>query len=635
MFTFGIMENFVVSARKYRPTTFSQVVGQSPITTTLKNAIKTHHLAHAFLFCGPRGVGKTTCARILAKAINCQQLTADIEPCNVCTSCKSFNERNSFSIYELDAASNNSVEDIRSLVDQVRYPPTSGLYKIYIIDEVHMLSQAAFNAFLKTLEEPPSYAIFILATTEKYKVLPTILSRCQIFDFQPIKPEVMVQQLKRVAESEQIPYDEEALHIISQKSEGALRDALSMLDVIVSFGAGRLTYEATLETLHILDHSYYFRLVDAFLAGNIQACLLIYEEIIQAGFDGFYFLDGLVGHLRNLLVAQDPITLPLLEVPPSVQEKYRLQAQQAGPSFLLEALQLVNQCAIQYKESLNKRFHVELNLVALARRNGFSPAPSIAPEAPLPVLPVNKPTTNVSTSITQGNTPQQQLATKNDATKEIMATPQAGPKQPAELPPLASKNNATEEIIANAQAGPRESAELPPLATAAPIKKSGLQTTIKIPQVAHLKAHMNAEKPVERSDAPIDAVGIEKTSGEATLTLEIALPHWQAYAQQLKAASKLPAYNLMNQAIEVEGHVMLLKFTNTVEEHILAEVKEDLVNYLRKQLSNSLVDVRGMLTTQEATAAKPYTAQEKFRHLAAKHPQLHILKERLGLEVVD
>lgn len=609
MFTFESMENFVVSARKYRPTTFSQVVGQSPIITTLKNAIRAHHLAHAFLFCGPRGVGKTTCARILAKAINCQQLTADIEPCNVCISCKSFNERTSFNIYELDAASNNSVEDIRSLVDQVRYPPTSGLYKIYIIDEVHMLSQAAFNAFLKTLEEPPSYAIFILATTEKHKVLPTILSRCQIFDFQPIKPEVMVQQLKSVAESEQISYDEEALHIISQKSEGALRDALSMLDVIVSFGAGKLTYEATLETLHILDHSYYFRLVDAFLRGSIQACLLIYDEIIQSGFDGFYFLEGLVSHLRNLLVAQDPVILPLLEVPPSVQEKYRLQAQQAGPHFLLEGLQLVNQCAIQYKESLNKRFHVELALVTLAKRSEFSQAPSIPPESPLPVLPVSNPHTNINTPITQGNnTPQQQPA---------------------------SKNNAAQEIIATLQAGPNEQAESHPPATAAPIKKSSLQTTIKIPQVAHLKASMHAVQPVENSGASIDAIDIEKTSAATTLTLEVALPHWQAYGQQLKAAGKLPAYNLMNQAIEVEGPVILLKFTNSVEEHILAEVKEDLVNYLRKQLANSLVDVRGILTAQEATAAKPYTAQEKFRHLAAKHPQLHALKDRLNLEIVD
>lgn len=615
MVTFVSMENFVVSARKYRPTTFSQVVGQSPITTTLKNAIKTGHLAHAFLFCGPRGVGKTTCARILARAINCQQLTADAEPCNVCSSCKSFNQRSSFNIYELDAASNNSVEDIRSLVDQVRYPPTSGLYKVYIIDEVHMLSQAAFNAFLKTLEEPPSYAIFILATTEKHKVLPTILSRCQIFDFQPIKLEMMVEQLKRVAENEQISYDEEALHIISQKSEGALRDALSMMDVIVSFGAGRLTYEATLATLHILDHSYYLRLVDAFLRGSIEACLLLYEEIIQSGFDGFYFLEGLLSHLRNLLVAQDPSTLPLLEVPPSVQQKYHLQAQQAGTSFLLEALQHVNQCAIQYKESLNKRFHVELALVSLAKTGGFSQTPSIAPEAPFPALPVINPTTNVSTFISQGNTYQQQLLSKNHASQENLVTTQAEAQQ-AEAQ----------------QAGNRELAEILSRATTPPIKKGSLQTTIKIPQVAHLKASIH---PVTGNDVFIDAIDLEKTNENTTLTLEMTLPHWQAYAQLLKDTGKLPAYNLMNQITTVESHTILLKFTNAVEEHILAEVKEDLVTYLRKQLSNSLVDVRGVLTTQEARAAKPYTAQEKFRYLAVKHPQLYTLKEKLNLEIVD
>jgi DNA polymerase-3 subunit gamma/tau len=600
------MENFIVSARKYRPTTFNQVVGQSPITTTLKNAIRARHLAHAFLFCGPRGVGKTTCARILAKAINCQQLTADIEPCNSCISCKSFNERTSFNIYELDAASNNSVEDIRSLVDQVRYPPTSGLYKIYIIDEVHMLSQAAFNAFLKTLEEPPSYAIFILATTEKHKVLPTILSRCQIFDFQPIKPEEVVQHLKSIAEAEHIPYDEEALHIISQKSEGALRDALSMLDVIVSFGAGKLKYEATLETLHILDYSYYFRLIDALLASNIQGCLLLYEEIVRSGFDGFYFLEGLMGHLRNLLVAQDPVTLPLLAVPPSVQEQYHLQAQQAGAGFLLSALQQVNQCAIQYKESINKRFHVELALVALAKSGGFFQVSSIIPEAPLPVAPVNKLTTSVTKLNKQNNLPQQP----------------------------ASKKNAFPKASADLQAEPKEPAEIltPP---AAPTNKISLQPTIKVPQVAYLKANIHAIQPTEHSEEPIEAVGVETTSAATTLTLEMALPHWQAYAQQLKAAGKLPAYNLMNQAIEVNDYAILLKFTNTVEEHILAEIREDLVNYLRKQLANSLVDVQGILTTQEAKATKPYTAQEKFRYLAAKYPQLLVLKERLGLEVVD
>lgn len=607
MVNFGTMENFVVSARKYRPITFGQVVGQLPITTTLKNAIKAHHLAHAFLFCGPRGVGKTTCARILAKAINCQQLTPAIEPCNACVSCKSFNERTSFNIYELDAASNNSVEDIRSLVDQVRYPPTNGLYKIYIIDEVHMLSQAAFNAFLKTLEEPPSYAIFILATTEKYKVLPTILSRCQVFDFQPIKPGVMVQQLKSVVESEQIPYDEEALHIISQKSEGALRDALSMLDVIVSFGAGRLTYEATLETLHILDHSYYFMLVDALLAGSIQACLLIYEEIIQSGFDGFYFLEGLVGHLRNLLVAQDPITLPLLEVPPGIQEKYHLQAQQVEPSFLLVALQHVNQCAMQYKESFNKRFHVELALVTLAKRSGPDQSPSTAPDTSLPVLSIKKPTINVSTSLTKANIAQKQPVNKSNIVQKITLTPQAASKETSELFSPAT----------------------------APIKKSGLQTTIKIPQIAHLKASMHTIQPVEDRDVSINAIGLEKASVETTFTLEMALPYWQDYAQKLKAAGKLPAYNLMNQVIEIDNHAILVKFTNMVEEHILAEVKEDLVNYLRKKLANSLVDVRGILAVQAATLAKPYTAQEKFRHLAAKHPQLHTLKERLGLEVID
>jgi DNA polymerase III subunit gamma/tau len=364
------MENFVVSARKYRPAVFSHVLGQEPITTTLKNAIKDKHLAQAFLFCGPRGVGKTTCARILAKAINCQQLTTNIEPCNTCDSCTNFNQQRSFNIYELDAASNNSVEDIRSLVEQVRYPPQVGQYKVYIIDEVHMLSQAAFNAFLKTLEEPPSYVIFILATTEKHKVIPTILSRCQIFDFQRIQPQAIVQQLKIIAEQENIAYEEEGLHLISQKADGALRDALAMFDLIVTFGSGKLTHQAALENLHVLDYTYYFKLIDALLQGKVPNALLLYDEILRTGFDNLYFISGLSEHLRNLLVCQDQATLPLLEIPPSIQFQYHDQAKKATPTFLLKALQIVNQYDIHYKSSHNKRLHLELCLIELAQING-------------------------------------------------------------------------------------------------------------------------------------------------------------------------------------------------------------------------------------------------------------------------
>lgn len=364
------MENFVVSARKYRPSDFKSVVGQDHITVTLKNAIKNNHLAQAFLFCGPRGVGKTTCARILAKTINCQNITPELEACNICDSCKSFNSGASMNIHELDGASNNTVEDIRNLVEQVRYAPQSGKYKIYIIDEVHMLSNAAFNAFLKTLEEPPAYAIFILATTEKHKIIPTILSRCQIFDFNRIQVSDIARHLNYIAEKEEIESEEEALHLIAQKADGALRDALSMFDLIVTFSSGsKLTYQATIDNLHILDYDYYFKLTDCLMAENTGQSLLIFDEILKNGFDGHNFIVGMSGHLRNLMVCKDNATIQLLQVSENVRQKYKEQANQASLSFLLTALSLANQCDINYKSSKNQRLHIEIYLMKMAHIN--------------------------------------------------------------------------------------------------------------------------------------------------------------------------------------------------------------------------------------------------------------------------
>lgn len=361
------MENFVVSARKYRPSNFSTVVGQGHITTTLKNAIKTNHLAQAFLFCGPRGVGKTTCARILAKTINCQNLTPEMEACNECESCKSFMNGTSMNFHELDAASNNSVDDIRNLVDQVRYAPQTGKYKVYIIDEVHMLSNQAFNAFLKTLEEPPSYAIFILATTEKHKIIPTILSRCQIFDFNRIQITDISKHLASIAEKEGIKAEADALHLIAQKADGALRDALSIFDLNVTFSTDNsLTYKGVIANLHILDYDYYFKLTDALLQQNQSEALLIFDEILKEGFDGHNFLVGLSEHMRNILVSRDPQTVSLLEVSENVANKYKEQAQAASNSWILSALSILGQSDVTYKASKNQRLHVELCLLKLA-----------------------------------------------------------------------------------------------------------------------------------------------------------------------------------------------------------------------------------------------------------------------------
>ena len=361
-------DNFVVSARKYRPITFDSVVGQSHITTTLKNAIRTNHLAQAFLFCGPRGVGKTTNARILAKTINCQSLTDEIEPCGACESCVAFQNNASFNVHELDAASNNSVDDIRNLIDQVRYPPQTGKYKIYIIDEVHMLSSSAFNAFLKTLEEPPSYAIFILATTEKHKILPTILSRCQIFDFNRIQPRDIADHLEHIAQKEGISTEREALELIAQKADGGLRDALSMFDLNVTFSTDdTVRYKDVLENLHILDYDYYFRLTDALLTSEVSQTLLIFNEIIKKGFDGHLFVVGMLEHFRNLLVAKDPATVQLLEVSETAKNKYLDQSARASVSFLLSALSVGSQCDINYKAAKQQRLHVEICLMKLAK----------------------------------------------------------------------------------------------------------------------------------------------------------------------------------------------------------------------------------------------------------------------------
>jgi len=378
------MDNFIVSARKYRPQTFDTVVGQPTITSTLKNAIRNGQLAQAFLFCGPRGVGKTTCARILAKTINCEHLSPNMEACDQCPSCTSFNENASFNIYELDGASNNSVEDIRTLVDQVRIPPQMGKYKVYIIDEVHMLSASAFNAFLKTLEEPPAYAKFILATTEKHKILPTILSRCQIFDFRRITVDDIASHLQFVASSEGVDAGEDALHVIAQKADGAMRDALSVFDQLVSFAGKKLTYNIVLENLNVLDYEYFFRITGEILSGNIPATLLTIHEIIEKGFDGQHFLLGFGEHLRNLLVCKDPATVRLLETSPGIRERYLEQANQCETSFLLRALDLHGKCDLNYKISNNKRLHIELALVQMCHTEPTAALPSSSPPAAPP-----------------------------------------------------------------------------------------------------------------------------------------------------------------------------------------------------------------------------------------------------------
>jgi DNA polymerase-3 subunit gamma/tau len=539
------MDNFIVSARKYRPVTFESVVGQSHITNTLKNAIKTNQLAQAFLFCGPRGVGKTTCARILAKTINCQQSGQSAEPCGTCESCQSFQNGTSFSIHELDAASNNSVEDIRNLTEQVRIPPQTGKYKIYIIDEVHMLSSAAFNAFLKTLEEPPAYAIFILATTEKHKIIPTILSRCQIFDFNRIKVEDMAQHLGAIAQKEGIAFESEGLHIIAQKADGGLRDALSMFDQLASFSNRNISYKAVIENLNILDYDYYFQLTEALLAQQAAKSLLIFDEILNKGFDGNHFIIGLASHFRNLLVAQDPSTTQLLEVSESIRTKYLAQTQQTNASFLLSALSVANQCDLNYRSSKNQRLQVELALIKLAH------LPSVLNLSSLPEHEEVKkkrvepdPITEIPVSIPE----KQEIA--EEAVIEIVSEA-ITPETVVEIPEAISEPEAITETPSQA-----------------PIIEPEVPTSVNLVAPSTLIPNLNdwASAKVVEEKKP------EYVTGESaeSVTQEMLHNRWRTYAEQVKKDGKINLFTLLNSGNPTLSDGYLIEFTleNKVQEEL-------------------------------------------------------------------
>ncbi len=593
------MENFIVSARKYRPTLFDSVVGQSHITTTLKNAIKSNHLAQAFLFCGPRGVGKTTCARILAKTINCQDLGADGEACGKCSSCHSFQENTSLTIHELDAASNNSVEDIRNLIDQVRYPPQNGKYKIYIIDEVHMLSAAAFNAFLKTLEEPPSYAIFILATTEKHKILPTILSRCQIFDFNRIQWKDMASHLSSIAEKEGITAEPAALELISIKADGGLRDALSMFDLNVTFSTDNsLRHADVLENLHILDSDYYFQLTDFFVNQNHTDALVLLDEIMRKGFDGQQFIAGLSEHFRNLLFAKDPKTLALMELSEENRAKFQAQSAKTSASFLLSAMNLCSQCEIHYKAAKNARLHVELTLLKI----NYLPS-------------VYQPT--ASQPAVEGG------AGKKSETKPIAAaavltapiTPAEPTIQavPTEVQPVAS----TSVQEAPVQAAPDQmvAAELTPRPS-----NHGLRSAKKV--VNTVQAEHAAE---------VNALGNVRNE---PFTFEELNFVWTQIAQGFKQGNFINKYVMMNREISLIDSIIHIKVEGEVQmQQFNDSLKLELVGTLREKLKNDTIDISLDLMAGEVSEKKMiYTQSDKYDFLSKKHPILVEMKQRMGLD---
>lgn len=609
MANLGAMDNFIVSARKYRPVTFESVVGQSHITNTLKNAIKTNQLAQAFLFCGPRGVGKTTCARILAKTINCQQSGQTAEPCGTCESCQSFQNGTSFSIHELDAASNNSVEDIRNLTEQVRIPPQTGKYKIYIIDEVHMLSSAAFNAFLKTLEEPPAYAIFILATTEKHKIIPTILSRCQIFDFNRIKVEDMAQHLATIAQKEGIAFEPEGLHIIAQKADGGLRDALSMFDQLASFSNRNISYKAVIENLNILDYDYYFQLTEALLAQQAAKSLLIFDEILNKGFDGNHFIIGLASHFRNLLVAQDPSTTQLLEVSENIRTKYLAQTQQTNATFLVSALSVANQCDLNYRSSKNQRLQVELALIKLAH------LPSVLNLSSLPKTEEVKkkvveptPVTETPVSISE----KQEIA--DEAIIEIVSETTT-PEPLVEIP----------EAIAQ----PEVVAEKP---SQAPIIEPEVPTSINLVAPSTLIPNLNdwASATVVEEKKP------EYVSGESaeSVTQEMLHNRWRTYAEQVKKDGKINLFTLLNSGNPTLSAGNLIEFTleNKVQEELLLHERVDLLNFLRIDLNNFQLELK-TIVAEQAEGKRLYTSTEKYEYMVEKNPAVEEFRKTFNLDL--
>jgi len=589
------MDNFIVSARKYRPATFETVVGQQHITVTLKNAIKNNQLAQAFLFCGPRGVGKTTCARILAKTINCEHLKEEVEACGECDSCKSFRNGNSFSIHELDAASNNSVDDIRNLIDQVRIPPQTGKYKIYIIDEVHMLSQQAFNAFLKTLEEPPSYAIFILATTEKHKILPTILSRCQIFDFNRIRVADMANHLAAIAEQEGIAHDTDGLHIIAQKADGGLRDALSMFDQIVSFSNKQVSYQAVIDNLNILDYEYYFRLTDAILKEDAAGALLILDEILAHGFEGSHFISGLSAHFRDLLVAKDPSTLKLLDTSETIRQRYLQQASEISSGVLLSALNIANQCEINYRTSKNQRLQVELALLKMCH---LSAAIQLA----------KKGATALQAGEPEKKKPHEPVAVAQPAARPVTEVPIAPP------PPATGRTQA-------------------PVAAPQPKVSNGrgwgsVKLGNGIPDLSRIFEDKQQE---EETTEP------ELLSGEARESFDYdqLLKEWHAVADKLKAENKINLFTLMtaNPPQLLADDKVGVTVENSIQQDLLNLSKIDILNELRVKLRNFAIDLVPIEVANDVVR-KPYTAQEKYQAMVAKNPTLDVLRKtfNLGLE---
>ncbi len=591
------MENYIVSARKYRPMTFDTVVGQEALTTTLKNAIQSGRLAHAYLFCGPRGVGKTTCARIFAKTINCLNPQPNGEACGECESCKAFNEQRSYNIHELDAASNNSVEDIRVLIEQVRIPPQIGKYKVFIIDEVHMLSQAAFNAFLKTLEEPPQHAIFILATTEKHKILPTIMSRCQIYDFKRMGVNDIVGHLKHVAAQENMTVEDAALNIIAQKADGGMRDALSIFDQVASFCGGNITYQQTIENLNVLDYDYYFRLTDYCLEGKITECMLTLNEILAKGFEGQYFITGLSSHLRNLLVSQEAQTAELIEASDEVRTRYKEQAQRCNPKFIFRAMKLANTCDLNYKQSQNKRLLVELTLIEMAQLSSDDGESSGL--CPTKILkPIFK--------ALKAPQPQKGEAVQNVSKQEKSNTP----------------NPTTGNISTNNK--PVNTPNVQPRISPTPPGVGGLRFSLR-------RQQENSPKQQETTKQETVAAATFEDQPVNPMDLMVA---WREFAKNLPQEDRAMSFQMdnMEPQLQEDGKTVLVVVDNPSVQSEVHKMQTRIETYLHQRLQNNSLTLTTRL--REVTEkTRVLSRKEVLNQMLKQSEALRKLKEEFQLEL--
>ena len=587
------MEHYIVSARKYRPQTFESVIGQAALTATLKNAIANNHLAHAYLFCGPRGVGKTTCARIFAKTINCLNPTASGEACNECESCKAFNEQRSFNIHELDAASNNSVDDIRNLVDQVRIPPQIGKYSVYIVDEVHMLSSQAFNAFLKTLEEPPAHAIFILATTEKHKIIATILSRCQIYDFNRITINETVEHLKYVARDRGVEVEDMALNVIAQKADGAMRDALSIFDQVMSFCGNKITYEGVIANLNVLDYDYYFRLVDALLQNRVADALMVFDEVLSKGFEGQHFVGGLSSHLRDLMVSKDAITLPLLEVGTAIAERYKEQAQRCDILWLYKALEYANDCDLGYRASRNKRLLVEVMLIRMAGLVGGLQSKKVEPELPLmDVAPT--PGGQVNATVQQVVENRQPIAVEQRVVQPSALVAETRPIVVQK--PTAVRVGLGTEINQN--------------------KQGNVQSTIVEKAIAE---DIKQEEVVE-------VVNVQ-------LTLDALIQVWRLYAKKIEGELYTSKAMMNCLPCAIEGTQIEVKLVNQMQHDDLIKHKNNIEKFMCNELKCVDLTLRFVVDEQIAQE-KVLTLDERYEHMLKINSDFKVLKTELGLDLI-